>query len=69
MLYIYKTFKYAFLTQITKMEININVDDVNDNAPVFAKSTYYINVIEEETRNNILHVTVKNAYISIVMLY
>ena len=51
------------------MEININVDDVNDNAPVFAKSTYYINVIEEETRNNILHVTVKNAYISILMLY
>lgn len=69
MLYISKTFKYAFLTQITKMEININVDDVNDNAPVFAKSTYYINVSEEETRNTILHVTVKNAYISIVMLY
>ena len=50
------------------MVVNINVDDVNDNAPVFANSTYYINVSEEETRNTILQVTVKYAYFSIVML-
>ena len=54
--------------QTTNMKVNINIDDVNDNAPVFAKSTYYINVTEEKTRKNILQVTVKYACIAIAIL-
>lgn len=50
------------------MKVNINIDDVNDNAPVFAKSTYNINVTEEKTRKNILQVTVKYACIAIAIL-
>ena len=49
------------------MVVNITIDDVNDNAPVFANSTYYINVKEEEIRNTTLHVTVR--YASIAILY